>query len=124
MLLRLRGLLENHKFAFYARVFLHHHGIRAARHGSARQNTHAFARAHGAAECDSCATFADQSQPRARLCRIGRAHGETIANRTVKGRVVAVGDNIFGENTAQRSRRAAISIVSVGRFRRARRPLR
>ena len=42
ILSRACGLLEDDEFALFARVFVHHDGVRAARHGRAGQDAHAF----------------------------------------------------------------------------------
>ena len=89
------------------RVLLHHHGIRAARHGRAGQYPHAFAFANCAGERHARAAFADQPQLRAGLRQVRGPYGKTVADRAVKGRIIAVRDDVFGENAAERLRRTA-----------------
>ncbi len=108
-----RGLLEHDEIIFFASVFVHHDGVRAARHGRSGKYPHAFAGAHGAIKGHSGAAFADEAQLRARLGCVGGAHCKTIANRTIEWRIVAVGDDVFGENAAERSGRRDAEIESL-----------
>ena len=94
------GLLENNMIALFARVFVHYHGVCAARHGRAGENANTFTRTDGAVESGAGAAFADQAQLRAGLGDIRGADGESIANRTIEGRIVAVGNDIFRQDAA------------------------
>ena len=78
-----------------AGVLNHNHRVRARGHGSAGHDFNRLANPDRAFENFPGAHFADHLQVAG---QIGRADGKSIAGRARKGRIIAVGEDVFGEH--------------------------
>ena len=102
MIAPLRRAFERDRLAVALRVLDHRDGVRAARKGCASHDFDALSGLDSRCKVAARAKFADTFETRTGRLRIRGAHRKAVARRTVKGRIVAIGEDGLGQDAAKR----------------------